>query len=133
MLIDHIKRKWEHKKRPNGKFNPTVKDFAQLRSKAMVYDTFELMALYDEFIVMPDDFYSKQGYSITCFCGAIDFLVDRPGWKAKAEKYRADFCKPQTLEEKEDAEKITRLVGGAIQAKTFTAIAENRKAGGSHV
>lgn len=127
LLVDHIKRKWEYKKRPYGKFMPTDKDFGQLRKKALVYDAFELMALYDDFIVTDDPFWSKNGYAIWVFCSAIDFLVDKTGWKDRAKRYRFEKLKPVTQEEKENVKNITSVLAQMTAGKTNTSIYDERK------
>lgn len=118
VLVDHIKRKWEFKKRPNGKFNPNAVDFKLLQGKARVYDAFELMALYDEFMAADDPFYFKKGHSIGMFCQAIDALVDKSGWKSRAEKYRGEHLKPVTEEEMVAVAEVAAVMTGMLNGKT---------------
>lgn len=127
LLVDHIKRKWEYKKRPNGRFAPTGQDFEHLRKRALVYDAFELMALYDEFIVTADEFYAKNGYAVWVFCKAVDALVDKAGWKAKADAYRANHLKPTTPAEVENAKKLSETMSGMMNGKVSGSIEKDRK------
>lgn len=127
VLIEHIKRKWEYKKRPHGKFTMDGKDAQHLQRKFRVYDPFTLMALYDDFIVNDDPFWSKNGHKVWVFCGAIDFLIDKPTWKPKADKYRADHLTPRTDEEKENAAKLSGVLAQMTQGKSSTSIEQSRK------
>lgn len=127
LLVDHIKRKWEYKKRPNGRFSPSDQDFSHLRKRALVYDSFELMALYDEFMNIEDAFYSKNGHAIWVFCKAVDALVDQRGWKERAERYRALELKPTTPEETENVKKINQTIAGMTIGKVNGTIDAERK------
>lgn len=127
VLIEHIKRKWEYKKRPHGKFTMDGKDAQHLQRKFRVYDPFTLMGLYDDFIVNDDQFWSKNGHKVWVFCGAIDFLIDKPTWKSKADKYRAEHLTPRTTEEKANAAQLSDVLKSMTEKKFSTSIEKIRK------
>lgn len=127
LLIDHIKRKWEYKKRPYGKFAPTGQDMNLLRARASVYTVFDLMGLYDDFIVTDDPFWSKQGHSITMFCKAIDALLDKTGWKARSEKYRNTILRPDTDEAAANLSSVMTLATQALAGKAADLVSRIRK------
>lgn len=130
VMVEHFKRKWEYKKRPHGRFAPTDKDWGQLRRVAAVYDEFELMALYDDFIVSGDKFYAANGHQLWVFARAVDALVDGSAWKARADKYRAEALKPQTEEEAAAAGEISQVLTSMMTGKVHQA-ADPRKTYGA--
>lgn len=85
-LIDHIYTGWMRKK--NGLQYPfRAAEMKQLKLATRNYPEWQLMALWDEFINSENDWIKKTGYSINGFLGCIVWLVDAPGWKARAREY----------------------------------------------
>src|SRR5438477_12504799 len=90
-MIGHIIETWA--KRKEGleyPFRPS--EMRQLKNLKRNFPEWQIMSLWDEYIKSEDDWIKKTGYSINGFLACIVWLVDIPGWKARAKQYEANLA-----------------------------------------
>lgn len=93
-MVDHMTTKWEDKKNrgiPAGaaraRFLWDGKFFRPLRMLAGLYMPWGVMALWDEFLGMDDEWVKGTGYSFTAFQTKIPKIVDGKNWRGAARHY----------------------------------------------
>ena len=99
ILIDHIDKSWKIKKRAEFGYPFMGKDFRDLKGLGRVYSVWGVMALWDVFLSLENDFNRNTGYSVWQFQRQLPFLVDDPFWRAKRDKYREQFNPISTIED----------------------------------
>ncbi len=75
------------KKKGGLKYPFRLAEMKQLKLAKRNYPEWQLMSLWDEFINSDDEWAQKTGFSINGFLGCLVWLVDKPGWKARAREY----------------------------------------------
>lgn len=91
-LVAHMDRTWFVKRK--AKFFWKAQHFKHLRSMAKLYQPWGVMALWDAFLGMNDDWVRATGYSFEAFAAKIPKLVDDSFWKMGAKSYEEELNGP---------------------------------------
>lgn len=105
-MIDHMDKSWStFKKKKTGNDVrypwPDRSDkrgqglWGSLRSRAKLYTCCGIMALWDLYLQMDDDWVRKTGYSIEAFLHKIPVLVDDSRWKSLMAKHQSVIETPK--------------------------------------
>lgn len=99
-LIEHIDSTWRKKKGSDFGYPFTGKDMADLRHLCVSFQEWGLMALWDEYLNLPDEkgFFKKTGWSVFQFTRQLPSLTDSKFWKAAARKYEDKLVGPMPKE-----------------------------------
>lgn len=87
ILIDHINDTWVTKKRVDFGYPFIGRDFRDLAGFVRNFKIWGLMSLWDNYLDSNNEWVRDKGYSINVFCSCLVWLVDIPGWKARARQY----------------------------------------------
>lgn len=98
ILIDHISETWKIKKRAEVGYPFTGRDFRDLKVLGHVYTNYGVMALWDVFMGLENDFNAKTGYSLWQFQRQLPFLTDDVGWRHRRDKYRDQYGEQEMRE-----------------------------------
>lgn len=105
-MIDHMDKTWSaFKKKKTGNDVrypwPDKSDrrgqgmWGSLRSRAKLYSCTGLMALWDLYLIMDDNWVRTTGYSIEAFLHKIPVLVDDARWKSLKAKHDSNLFQPK--------------------------------------
>ena len=97
-LIAHISDQWKKKKSSEYPYPFVGRDFRDIKGLQRVYGVFGVMALWDVFLSLENDFNKRSGYSLWQFQRQLPFLVDDRLWRAKRDKYEEKFNSSQASE-----------------------------------
>jgi len=92
VLVDYLSNRWCEKKR--AKFYWRPQHFKNLKSLAGLYQPYGVMALWDLYLGMDDQWVRGAGHSFEMFLAKIPALVDNPVWKIAAKKHEDRLCGP---------------------------------------
>ena len=78
----------------------TGKDMADLRHFSGIFQEWGIMALWDEYLNLPDDkgFNKKHGWTVFQFTRQLPRIMDVKGWKDKAREYELKMAGPYPKE-----------------------------------
>jgi hypothetical protein len=104
-MIDHFDKTWsEFKLKKTGNIvrypwpgqqdKSGQKIWGSIASRTKLYSPFGMMALWDLYLQMNDDWVRSTGFSVEAFLHKIPVLVDDARWKGLASKYESKFMKP---------------------------------------
>src|SRR5205814_2415286 len=97
-LINHISKKWREKKGFGYPFRG--RDFKELKEATRIFPEWQLMSLYDVFMMYTSEWVVNTGYSISGFLACLPWLVDDLNWKKKAREYEEKIAPiPKEIEE----------------------------------
>lgn len=94
-MVDHIDKAWAHKKK--AKFHWEGRFFKSLHGLANSYTAFGVMALFDAYLSLNDDWVRSTGYSFPAFISSLPRILDNPSWKTLRDKYQ-DKYEPAPIE-----------------------------------
>lgn len=92
-LIEHMGTKWFSRKKNKMFFDRRY--FPQLGDLARTFEAWGVMAAWDLYLEMDDEFLRKQtGHSLPVFFSRLPGISDNPRWKPTAESYRLKLQGP---------------------------------------
>ncbi len=95
-MLEHIDSTWRKKKKSDFGYPFTGKDMADLRHFCATFQEWGVMALWDEFLALPDEkgFNKKTGWTVFQFTRQLPSLTDSKFWKVAANKYEKELVGP---------------------------------------
>lgn len=93
-MVNHIDQAWRKARKSDTGYPFHGRDFKDLAHFVSYYQESGLMALYDMFLESQSDWVKRTGHSLQAFFKCLPGLLDKGGWKARAEKYEKGMLPP---------------------------------------
>jgi hypothetical protein len=95
-MVSHLDKAFEAKRK--NKFYWRGQHFKELRGLTRTYQPWGVMALWDEYLGLTDEYTKKAGWSFEMFVTKLPSLLDNSPWKVTATKYEDALLGPMPAE-----------------------------------